>query len=92
MQDFEFGNYLYELRRVSGYTQKEVASFCGVSSKAVSKWENGKTKPQVQIIRKLSELYRVTPDTLLTKYEGRNMKKITKTFSPAAHAQENPPP
>lgn len=78
MQDYEFGNYLYALRRESGYTQKETADFCGVSNKAVSKWENGKTRPQLQIIRKLAELYRVTPDELLKKCEEAKMKKITK--------------
>lgn len=51
MNDYQFGNHLYQLRHQAGYTQKEVADHCGVSNKAVSKWENGKTKPGVQIIR-----------------------------------------
>lgn len=78
MLDYEFGNHLYTLRRHSGYTQKEVAAFCGVSNKAVSKWETGKTKPQVQVIRKLAELYRINPEDLLKQKEGKNMNKITK--------------
>ena len=55
MNDYQFGNHLYRLRHQAGYTQKEVADHCGVSNKAVSKWENGKTKPGAQIIRKLAE-------------------------------------
>lgn len=78
MQDVSFGNYLYELRKSTGYVQKEVASFCGVSNKAVSKWENGITKPKVQVIRKLAELYRVSPDVLLRKMEEIKMQKISK--------------
>jgi len=78
MNDYDFGNYLYELRRQSGLGQKEVAAFCGVSNKAVSKWENGKTKPRVGLIRKLAELYRVTPETLLMKWEEKSMQTITK--------------
>ena len=78
MRDYIFGNYLYELRKQAGYCQKEVAAFCGVSNKAVSKWENGKTKPKVQLIRKLSELYKVSPEMLLKKWEERKMPKITK--------------
>lgn len=78
MRDYSFGNYLYELRRRAGYGQKEVAAFCGVSNKAVSKWENGKTKPNVQRIRKLAELYRVSPETLLKQEEERKMRKTTK--------------
>lgn len=77
MNDFNFGNFLYELRQKSGYAQKEVAAFCGVSNKAVSKWETGKTKPKVQIIRKLAELYRVSPDELLKRIEGKRMQNIT---------------
>ena len=78
MIDYEFGNYLYELRLNAGYSQKEAAAFCGVSNKAVSKWENGKTKPKVQIIRKLAELYHVSPDHLLKICDVQKMKKITK--------------
>lgn len=78
MNDFSFGNYLYELRTSSGYAQKEVAAYCGVSNKAVSKWENGKTKPKVQVIRKLAELFRISPDELLKAWEGTRMQNITK--------------
>ena len=78
MNDFGFGNYIYELRKQSGYGQKEVAAFCGVSNKAVSKWETGKTKPKVQLIRKLAELYRVSPEMLLKKWEEKKVQKITK--------------
>lgn len=78
MSDYRFGNYLYELRKQSGFSQKEVAAFCGVSNKAVSKWENGKTKPRVQLIRKLAELYQISPEILLMKCEERKRKSITK--------------
>lgn len=78
MNDYGFGNYLTGLRRQLGYGQKEVAAFCGVSSKAVSKWETGKAKPKVQIIRKLAELYRISPEELLQQLEEKKMQKITK--------------
>ena len=54
MNDYAFGIYIYELRRRSGYGQRGAAAFCGVSSKAASKWENGRAKPEVQILRKLA--------------------------------------
>ena len=38
---YDFGNYLYFLRREAHLTQKELAARLSVSDKAVSKWENG---------------------------------------------------
>ncbi|MCQ2521322.1 MAG: AAA family ATPase [Lachnospiraceae bacterium] len=78
MNDYGFGNHLLKLRKKCGYAQKEVAAFCGVSNKAVSKWENGKTKPKVQIIRRLAELYKVSPEELLKLLEDEKMQTITK--------------
>ena len=46
MNDFEFGNYLCALREKKGFTQGELAERLGVSNKAVSKWENGRSRPK----------------------------------------------
>lgn len=78
MKEYDFGNHLFNLRNASGFSQKEVAAFCGVSNKAVSKWENGKTKPKVDIIRKLAELYHVSTDALMKISERNKRNTITK--------------
>ena len=41
MHDYDFGERLYRLRREKGLTQADLGTLLGVSSKAVSKWENG---------------------------------------------------
>lgn len=41
MHDYDFGERLYRLRKEKGLTQVELGEKLGVSSKAVSKWENG---------------------------------------------------
>ncbi|MBQ8753130.1 MAG: helix-turn-helix transcriptional regulator, partial [Clostridia bacterium] len=46
MNDYDFGERLYRLRREKGLTQAELGALLGVSSKAVSKWENGVAYPR----------------------------------------------
>ena len=45
MNDYAFGNYICALRRKAGLSQSELASKLGVTDKAVSKRENGRSKP-----------------------------------------------
>lgn len=66
MRDFDFGNYLCALREKSGISQKELAKRAGVSDKAVSKWENGRSKPKSAIIARLAEIFGVSADELLS--------------------------
>ena len=78
MNDYKFGNYLFELRSRAGFSQSELASKIGVTNKAVSKWEVGKAKPSVEAIRKLASLFRVSVDDLLNKREEENKVDVTK--------------
>ena len=59
MRDYEFGNYLYALRKKAGISQTELARQLGVTNKAVSKWENGNSKPGTGTLRKLAAVYGV---------------------------------
>lgn len=44
MNDYKFGNFIYDLRKRSGISQADLAAILGVTNKAVSKWENGVSK------------------------------------------------
>lgn len=55
MNDFEFGNFIYELRTKKGLSQSELGKLVGVSNKAVSKWETGAAKPRAEKLAKLAE-------------------------------------
>ena len=77
MNDYQFGNYIFELRKRSGLSQSELAAKVGVTNKAVSKWEVGKAKPSVETIRKLAVLFRVSVDELLRKREEEKQTKKT---------------
>ncbi len=80
MRDYSFGNFLHELRTRTGLTQYQLGALVGVSDKAVSKWENGSSKPKSGILFKLSEVLGISIDELMScKYrsdERNNLKGI----------------
>jgi len=86
MKDIDFGNYLYELRKQNKLTQRYVAYELKVSDKAVSKWEMGKSKPDIDKLKLLSTLYNVSLDDLLNKKYNKkvSISKIVLTGGPCA--------
>ena len=78
MNDYKFGNYIYDLRQKAELSQSELADKLGVTDKAVSKWENGKSKPTTNTIRKLSALFGVSVEKLLQMKEASHTTRITK--------------
>lgn len=61
----DFGKRVKELRTRNNYSQKEVALRIGVSEQAVSKWENGECLPDVYNLKLLTQILRVSVDSLL---------------------------
>ena len=78
MKNIDFGNYLYQLRKDNKLTQRYVAYQLDVSDKAVSKWEMGKSKPDLEKLKLLSTLYNVPLNELLNNQEDKKEVKITK--------------
>lgn len=66
MRDYSFGNFISAQRERCGLSQYQLGALVGVSDKAVSKWENGVSKPRTKIMLKLSEMLDVSVDELLT--------------------------
>ena len=56
---------LYELRTRSGLSQDELAEQLFVTRQAVSRWENGETIPNTETLKRLSDFYKVSINTLL---------------------------
>lgn len=56
---------LIMLRNVHGLSQEDVAGKINISRQAYSKWESGKTIPDIEKCGKLAELYGVTIDSLI---------------------------
>jgi len=66
MRDYSFGNFISTLRMRKGLSQYQLGVLVGVSDKAVSKWENGASKPRINTIRKLAQVFELSVDELLT--------------------------
>ena len=67
------GDNLSELRKRRGLTQFELAEKFNYTDRAVSKWENGDTLPDVEVLYQLCEFYGVTID-YLTHEENAHFK------------------
>lgn len=62
----DLGNSLFHARKKSGLSQEEVAEKLGVSRQTISKWETNETLPDVHQAKKMSSLYHVTLDELIS--------------------------
>lgn len=88
MNDYRFGNYIYELRTRAKLSQAELAARVGVTNKAVSKWEVGRAKPSTDTVRKLAALFNVSVDEMLKIREEEKTRISPKSLSPAVQAPE----
>lgn len=61
----EFAERFEQLRQDRGYTQQKIAEKLGVTPQAVSKWENGTSLPDAEMIRFIAQLLDCTTDYLL---------------------------
>ena len=56
---------IYELRTKKGLSQDELAEKVFVTRQAVSRWENGETVPNTETLKRLSDLFNISINTLL---------------------------
>ncbi len=56
---------LYNLRRKQGLSQEGLAEKLDCSRQVISKWENGTTTPDAEMLQKYSELFGVSIDYLI---------------------------
>lgn len=59
------GQRIAYYRKMRGITQEELGEKCGVSSQAVSKWENDISAPDITLLSTLSEIFCISADELL---------------------------
>ena len=76
-QQKEIGKFIQEERKNSGMTQEELAAKVYVTSKAVSKWENGRGLPNIDGMIRLAELFNISVNELLMAKRMNTEEKIT---------------
>lgn len=69
----EFKDILKDKRLAAGLTQTELGDKIGIDSKNISKYENGKSEPNIDTLTKMSEVFNCSVDELL----GKDVSMVT---------------
>ena len=66
MNQEKIGSFIASCRKEKGLTQASLAEKLGITDRAVSKWENGKSMPDASLMLPLCELLQINVNELLT--------------------------
>lgn len=66
MNQEKIGKFIASCRKENGYTQAALAEKLGITDRAISKWETGKSMPDVSIMLELCGLLKINVNELLT--------------------------
>lgn len=65
MEQVKIGKFIANKRKEQGLTQLQLAEKLGITDRAVSKWETGKSLPDASLMPKLCKLLKITINDLL---------------------------
>ena len=65
MDQVKIGKFITEKRKEQGLTQNQLAEKLGITDRAVSKWERGKSLPDASIMMDLCSILKITVNDLL---------------------------
>ena len=68
MKEVNISKNITDLRKKKGITQEQLAVSLNISPQAVSKWENGESKPALQQLYNLSMIYSIPIEELIKFY------------------------
>lgn len=77
------GSTIKQLRRENDMTQEQLAEYLGITSRAVSQWECGRTAPDISQLPLLANIFDVSTDVLLGVDIEKNKKKISEILDTA---------
>lgn len=78
MDQEKIGRFIASCRKENGLTQAALAEKLGITDRAVSKWENGKSLPDASIMLELCSILNINVNELLTgeRLNMNNYKEI----------------
>ena len=80
MKEINIAKVLVNKRREKGITQDELASYMGVSKASVSKWETGKSYPDVVFLPQLAAYFNISIDGLMGYAPQMTKEDIKKLY------------
>lgn len=95
MNQIQIGKFIADRRKKFNMTQSELAEKIGITNRAVSKWETGKSIPDVSIMLELCEILDISVNELLCgkqlneKEEKKEAEENTLTMLMAKGELEN---
>lgn len=66
MDQVKIGKFISDERKAKGYTQKQLSELLGISDKTISKWECGKSMPELGYLQQLCEILQINVNELLS--------------------------
>lgn len=77
MDQEKFGKFIKEIRKNNNLTQKDLADKYNVTYQAVSKWENGKNMPDINLIKQMSKDFNISMDDMFdAKINNKKNNKL----------------
>lgn len=83
------GEVIAEKRRKKAWTQERLANTVGVSTPAVSKWENNAAYPDITLLSSIARALDTTVDELLSYRAELSPEEVVKLSRQAAHTYES---
>lgn len=76
MDKLKVGSFIAGQRKLRSLTQKQFADMVGVTDKAVSRWETGKSYPDTETLEKISVIFEVSISDILSGEITKPEKKV----------------
>lgn len=82
MNQEKIGKFICKCRKEKNLTQEQLAEKLNITSKSISRWENGKTMPDLSLMKPLCEKLDITINELLSgeKISKNNIEKKTENI------------